>query len=278
MAEDNSVGGLYLRLGLSLSELETGFVTASQTVAANISRLNREANLVRLRAEVEIAGLDETADAERILQIRQEALNQQMTIQRDRVRLLEAEYRNLAETQGGNSVTSQRVAIRLERERLALANLERELRNSNDTQGGTNDLFGELSDLLPSMPTKLQAVGLAFGAITAGAGAAYTAVNELLENFRELQNQAYELNMPVPDTREFLMKMELGGGDIGDIEGYIRGITDAYVKGEYDDPEFIALRKYGAEITDATGRLKNFKDLTEEVYQAWKQADGRLCG
>ena len=273
MADDNSVGGLYLRLGLNLSELKTGFVTASQTVAANISRLNREAELVRLRAEVEIAGLDETADAERILQIRQEALSRQMTIQRDRVRLLEAEYRNLAQTQGENSVTSQRAAVRLERERLALANLERELRNSNDTQGETNNLFGELSELLPSMPTKLQAVGLAFGAITTGAGTAYTAVNNLLENFRELQKQAYELNMPLPDTREFLMKLELGGGDIGDFEGYIRGITDAYVKGEYDDPEFIALRKYGAEITDATGRLKDFKDITEEVYQAWKQAE-----
>jgi hypothetical protein len=42
---------------------------------------------------------------------------------------------------------------------------------------------------------------------------------------------------------------------------------------EYDDPEFIALRKYGAVITDNTGRLKDFKDMTEEVYQAWKKAD-----
>ena len=87
MAEDRSVGGLFLRLGLNLSELETGFVTASQTISQTISLLNRESDLVRIRSEVEIAGLDETADAERILQIRQEALNRQMAIQRDRVRL-----------------------------------------------------------------------------------------------------------------------------------------------------------------------------------------------
>ena len=36
-----------------------------------------------LRAQVEIAGLDETAEAERILQIRTDALNQQMSLQRD---------------------------------------------------------------------------------------------------------------------------------------------------------------------------------------------------
>ena len=110
MAQDNSVGGLYIRLGLSLSELETGFITASQTVAANISRLNREADLIRLRAEVEIAGLDEVNDAERILQIRTESLNQRIAIQRDRIRLLSAAYRDVARTQGETSVAAQRAA------------------------------------------------------------------------------------------------------------------------------------------------------------------------
>lgn len=273
MAVDNSVGGLYIRLGLSLSELETGFITASQTVAANISRLNREADLIRLRAEVEIAGLDEVDDAERILQIRADALNQRMAIQRDRVMLLEAAYRDVVNVHGETSVAAQRAAVRLERERLSLANLERELRNLSETQEETNGVLGELTNMLPTIPTKLQAVGMAFAAVTAGVGAAGAATKELLDEFRELQNQSYELDMPFEKTRDFLRQLKLGGGDIGDFEGYIRGITDAYVKGEYDDPEFVALRKYGAVITDATGRLKDFKDLTEEVYQAWLKAD-----
>lgn len=273
MAQDNSVGGLYIRLGLSLSELETGFITASQTVAANISRLNREADLIRLRAEVEIAGLDEVNDAERILQIRTESLNQRIAIQRDRIRLLSAAYRDVARTQGETSVAAQRAAIRLERERLALANLERDLRSLSETQDETNGVLGELSNMLPAIPTKLQAVGAAAGAVAAGVGAAGAATKELIEEFRELQKQSYELNMPFADTRKFLREMKLAGGDIGDIEGYIRGISDAYAKGEFDDPEFIALRKYGAQIVDETGRLKNFKDITDEVYRAWKQAD-----
>ena len=271
MAE--SVGSLYIRLGLSLSELETDFITAERTVSENIRRLNREAELIRIRSEVEIAGLDETADAERILQIRTDALNQRMAIQRDRVNLLTAELRSLTEAHGENSAVVQRATIRLERERLALANLERELRGLNDSSEETNDIFGELSDMLPAMPTRLQAIGMAFTALSAGIGAAAMATKGLVEEFRELQNQSYELNMSFPDTREFLREMRLAGGDIGDYEGYIRGITDAYVKGEYDDPEFIALRKYGAEIVDATGRLKSFKDISEEVFQAWEKAD-----
>jgi len=227
-----------------------------------------------LRAQVEIAGLDETAEAERILQIRTDALNQQMSLQRDRVRMLTAELQSLTAAHGENAAITQRAAIRLERERLALSNLEQELSGLNETLGETNGIFGELQNMLPAMPTKLEALGMAFGVVTAGIGAAATATKELLlDEFRELQNQSYELNMSFPDTRKFLRELRLADGDIGDFEGYIRGISDAYVKGEYDDPEFIALRKYGAEIVDATGRLKEFKDITEEVYQAWKKAE-----
>lgn len=271
MAED--IGSLYIRLGLSLSDFETALVAAERTVNENVRRLSRQSELIRLRAQVEIAGLDETADAERILQIRTDALNQQMSLQRDRVRMLTAELQSLTAAHGENAAVTQRAAIRLERERLALSNLEQELSGLNETSGETSGVFGELQNMLPAMPTKLQALGMAFGVVTAGIGAAVTATKELLDEFRELQNQSYELNMSFPDTRNFLRELRLAGGDIGDFEGYIRGITDAWVKGEYDDPEFIALRKYGAEITDATGRLKDFKDITEEVYQAWKQAD-----
>ena len=59
--------------------------------------------MIRIRSEVEIAGLDESADAERILQIRTDALNRQMEIQRDRVRILTAELQSaLTEMQKAN--------------------------------------------------------------------------------------------------------------------------------------------------------------------------------
>ena len=143
MAE--SIDSLYISLGLNLSDLETDLIEASRTVNENIRRLSREAELIQLRAQVEIAGLDETADAERILQIRTDALNQRMTIQRDRVRILTAEWQHLNSVHGENAAVTQRAATRLERERLALANLERESRSLNETTSETNGVFGELS-------------------------------------------------------------------------------------------------------------------------------------
>lgn len=279
---DNSLGGLYMRLGLSLDDLETDFIAAERTTRENLNRLNRERNLIRLRAEVAIGNLDETADAIQILTVRESALNQQMAIQRDRIRLAEATYRDLEQRLGASATATQRAAAALERERLALQRLERELRevteaqeDFNEGQSGAGDFadgLSDLSDLLPQVSGKL---GVGLAAVTAlkeGIDLAASAVSDLHERFHELQNQSYELNMPVSETKDFLRKVKMAGGDIGDYEGYIRGITDAYVKGEFDDPEFIALEKYGAKIVDATGKLKSFEEIHNEVLQAFRKA------
>ena len=271
MAQDT--GGLFLSLGLDVSDLETGFIAAERTVRENMARLSRESNLIRLRAEVEIGNLDEVADAEQILTIRTEALNRQMAIQRDRIRLAEAAYSDLVERHGEEAVVSQRAAAALERERLTLQRLERELSGLNET---AEDSTANLEDLSDSAPVLSRGMAMATASVAA-LGAAMAVATEasaiLLEDFRELQNQSYELNMSLNDTENFLRQLSLAGGDIGDFEGYIRGISDAFVKGESDDPETIALSKYGAKLVDANGRLKDFKELTEEVYQAWQKAD-----
>lgn len=280
---------------------------AIETLEEKLERLNQSGEIVRVRAQVEMEGLDKVADAGKILEARNNSLNRQIELQRERVRLLNENLQDLARTQGETATSTQRATIRLERERLALTRLEREARevtaaiselNSTEINvsgtasisGGTGGTGGSggsggstvsggagggWTDLLPfELPTTKVAT---FIMTITGLGSAIDSVTNLvtesIDDFRETQKQAYELNLDFNDAEEFLRTLRLGGGDIGDFEGFIRGISDAYVKGEYDDPEFIALRKYGAEITDATGRLKNFKDLTDEVYQAWKQAD-----
>ena len=273
MAE--TLGGLYLRLGLSISELESGFLDAERTVQQNMARLSRQQNLIRLRAEVEIGNLDETADAAQILTVRTQALNQQLSVQRDRIRIAEANLRDMTQRYGENAVLTQRAAVALERERVQLQRFERDLREVERAQRDLNDSQDESTGNLENFSEALN--GLARKAVAVATVAEIfdkisESVAESKEKLRELQNQSYELNLPIDETKEFLRQLKLAGGDIGDFEGYIRGITDAYVKGEWDDPEFLALSKHGAQITDATGRLKDFKGITEEVYQAYLKA------
>ncbi len=271
MANNNeTVGGLYLSLGLDVSELESGFIAVDRTVSQNMARLNRESNLIRLRAEVEIGNLDETADATQILTIRETALNRQMQIQRDRIRLTEASLQQLTQQHGASAAVTQRMAMQLERERLALQRLQSSLDELHENADDAGSSFENLTDILSN--GKFAAVAAGITAIGGALQFAADASVELIERFRELQKTSYDLNMPFDKTKDFMRQLKLGGGEYGDFEGYIRGITDAYVKGEVDDPEFIALSRYGAQITDATGRLKDFKDITEEVYQAYERA------
>lgn len=270
MANSETVGGLYLSLGLDVSELESGFIAVDRTVSQNMARLNRESNLIRLRAEVEIGNLDETADATQILTIRETALNRQMQIQRDRIRLTEASLQQLTQQHGASAAVTQRMAMQLERERLALQRLQSSLDELHENADDAGSSFENLTDILSN--GKFAAVAAGITAIGGALQFAADASVELIERFRELQKTSYDLNMPFDRTKDFMRQLKLGGGEYGDFEGYIRGITDAYVKGEVDDPEFIALSRYGAQITDATGRLKDFKDITEEVYQAYERA------
>ena len=271
-SSNESTSDLFIRLGLSYDELESGFVNAERTIRDNMSRLSRENQIISLQAQVEILGLDETADAERILEIRTKALNEQIEKQKDRVRLASAELQNMIDRTGENSDQTQKARLALERERLALAQLENQLSSLGETQEETNEGFGGLDSLLERIPPELKAVGGALLTVTTALLAAGAASKELVEKWRELQNTAYDLNMSVNDTENFLRHMKLAGGEIDDFMGYIRGITDAWTKGEWDDPEFLTLRKYGASIVDETGRLKNFQQITEEVYQAYKKA------
>ncbi len=145
---DNSIGALYIELGLDLNQLESDLVTADQTIQQNLNRLRNESTLVRLRADVEIGGLDEAADATRILEIREQALNRQMEIQRDRIQVTEAAVRDLTNRRGAEAAETQRMSIRLERERLALQRLQREMDGLRNTDAPENiaDRYGNAGE------------------------------------------------------------------------------------------------------------------------------------
>ena len=146
MATDNSAGAIFIDLGLDISQLESDFISANQTIQQNLNRLNRERNIIDLRAQVEIGGMDETVDATQILETRQRSLNQQLSMQRDRIRLTDTAFRQLSNTQGESAAATQNMAARLRREQLSLQRLEQQLQRVTAAQ----------SDLATSSQTAAQ--------------------------------------------------------------------------------------------------------------------------
>ena len=206
MAE--SIGELYLRLGLSLSDLTSGFIAAERSVNENMSRLNREMQVIRLRTEVELSGLDEVEDAEQRFQVRTNALNQLMQAQRQRISLANAAYEDMRQRLGETSAQTQRAQVALERERAALARLEEELRSLNETQDETNEGQSDLTATISGLATRFAKPIAAIAGFVGSLKAIHEATRSLVEDFRELQQQSYELNLPVQETEEFLREIE----------------------------------------------------------------------
>ena len=286
MATDNSAGAIFIDLGLDISQLESDFVAANATIQQNLNRLNRERNLIDLRAQVEIGGLDETADAAQILEIRERSLNQQLEIQRDRIQLTRAAFQQLRNTQGATAAATQNMEARLQREQLSLQRLEQQLNSVTTAQenltNGTNSggesaesaglEFGGLDSILDKLPPHAKAAVAGFTALTGAIIAAGTASNDLIKRWRELQKQSYNFNLPVNDMETLARRVKFTGGEIEDLHGFLAGLNDAMTKGEWDDPEAIAMRWAGGNIFDANGKLKKFDEQVEEIYRMYQKA------
>lgn len=140
MAEKQA-GGLSLRIGLTLSQLQSDFLTAEQTIKQGMAALNRQQNLIKLRMEADTAGLDQVKDASKILEIQERSLTQLIEMQRDRLTLASKAYQDYSSSKNANAAVSKNLETAVERERLALARLEAQLKNlsaqkvSIDTSG-----------------------------------------------------------------------------------------------------------------------------------------------
>lgn len=263
-----SLGELYARIGLNFDDVENSFVQVERSLRENLQRLNRADNLVRIQQRIELTGLDESADAERIFEVRTRHLNRQLENQRARLRMLQASLEDTRQRTGANSDETQRAEIAFENARLAVARLENQLQELNDNHNrGTNwaDEIVGFSQKAAPVISVARSMFQAFSAIN-------DATTDLIEKFRELQKNAYNFNLPIDKADDFTRKLRLAGAEIEDVGGYLRGITDALVKGETDDPEFIAMQRYGESIFDASGKLKNYAEIWESVHRAYQKA------
>lgn len=259
---------LMFRLRLNDDELNQQFLEVSETLKQNLDRINRQRNLVDIQARIELAGLDKATDATQIFQVRQRQLQNQLDAAKAKMQLLNTVYRETAQRTGETSAETQRAQIRYEQARLAVARLERQMRQLNETQDragqSTTNWLNKLIQIGGAI-RNLEEVKEVLSAIA-------DATVRLNERFKELEKTAYDFSLPFDAAREFADKVKLAGGELEDIGGFLRGLTDAVVKGETDDPEWITLEKYGAEIMDETGRLKDYAEIMEEVHNAYLKA------
>lgn len=144
MAKGETVAALYTKLGLDLSSLSSDFALAGKTVDQAISRINHENKKIRIEAGIDLSKLDEAKDKARSIDTREQALIRQLDLQRQKIRLVAAAYREMAQAKGADSAASARLETRLLNERKAYANLEVQLRAVRKERSAQTSIAGRM--------------------------------------------------------------------------------------------------------------------------------------
>lgn len=408
-----------IKADVDTSQVEKNISKAETAVKASVDKLSRQQALIQLRGQVQLEGLDEAAGSAEKLKLQEEALTAQIALQQEKISLLSNAYENLARSQGENSDAAQIAAINLEKNRLAMERLQQqtqdlskqteiaigvewellgliepaikgidaliaaghtipiphakaaaaaavalsaivvgskeatdELRENNPAQilsdsfedadfdevaDNVSDSFAEISDsatqtsqgietafeesaekvseemesfsgsyadymddalsIIQILTAETENLGDSLGVvnsqlpymktetgrIAAIALGVYKTFDEMtkavidfsqtaVDGFKEVRKQANELYLSLSKAQEISGLIDLAGGDYDDVRDYVRGVQDAVLKGSADDPEVLAMEKYGVVIQDTKGKLLEFDAALENLYQGYLKA------
>lgn len=403
-----------IKADVDTSQIEKSVSKAENSIKASVDKLSRQQALIQLRGQVQLEGLDESAGSAEKLKLQEEALTAQIELQREKIALLSSAHEDLVRKQGENSDAAQIAAINLEKEQLAMTRLKQQ---TQDLSKQTEIAFGVEWEMLGLIEPAIKgidaliaagrtipiphakaaaAVGIALTAIIAGSkeatdelrennpaqilsdsfegvetdisesfaeitkgatqtsreigtvlgestenvssnletmGASYTdffddalsiiqilvsdtenlgdslsVVNSLLpymrtetgrigaiavglyktfdeltkqaiefaqpavDGFKEVRKQANELYLSLSKAQELGSLIDLADGDYDDVRDYVRGVQDAVIKGASDDPEVLAMEKYGVVIQDTKGKLLDFNEALDNLYEGYVKA------
>lgn len=284
-----TVTELYTKLGLDISSLESDFALAGKTVDKAMSKLNHENKKIKIETDISLAGLDEGKDRLKTLDIRAASLNRQLEIQKQKLALVAAAYREVVQEKGRDSAASARLETRLLNEKKAYANLEAQIRRTQRarTEGTAgNRMVNHIINGASAMSVIAQGAsdigalsmltspaGKALGVATAvGAGALAAAKSAM-----NAGNAIYELAQKMHTTNEEAAKMSLtfkmAGADANSaVPALIRLDKTLQSGGESGARMTAILSAYGVSLRDANGNLLPLNQQLLALAQGYRNA------
>lgn len=155
-SDGKSLERLYIELGLDLSQLQADFLAADKSVTENLGRLNRQQNTIKLRVAADVAALDAVADKTKILEVQERGLNQQLALSKDKLAILDAAYRQVANNQNSSAMAVQRAEQAFQKARLEVANLERALKSLSAQKISPEANVADVSNAIGKLEEKLE--------------------------------------------------------------------------------------------------------------------------
>lgn len=296
--------GLYLPLKIDLNEWEKSLATADADLQKAMREMRSSVSDLRLRYDVEIAGAKSAGDDTRALRLENEKLNRIYETQRQVVEALNRAYRQSVAEKGASAKESESLARQLVAESKQLERVQAQLSGLNfgkslgksisdglasaspafaNIRRAVSGITGELSGMGGAATTAAKAIG-GIGLAAATVGAVYTGLEKVTEHVNEIARAGVAASDPVFQLRESLQStyedaeylFRVTAVDGSNAESLANTLVklDATLKKDADGTNIATqtLQRYGAELRNADGSLKSYKDQLQELSRAAQTA------
>ena len=245
--------------------------------ARGIAEANRLIKLNEQQFKTASASLDDWSNTSEGLETKLKSLSKTIELQKGKVGALEQEYEKVKKEKGENSTSAQLLAIKLEKERTALANSEKEARNytkklddlkkaSKEAEQSSKGLGGAFKSLLSA-----NLVASAIGAVTSAVGSmvgsflgASEATKEYRTNLAKVEQTAKTMGESVGNAKENMLAMASISGDVESAGEAVNNLLSAGIKG--DNLDKITKQLEGASIKwKDTLKLEGLADGLQET-------------
>lgn len=277
---DRTVGGLYLSLGLDISELEAGFAIADRTMNQALARFNSEAAQIKIKTNIDTLKAEDDLGK---LKAQFRGLGEEIDVLRKKELLLQRDFEATNKALGADNALTRKAGTNLLKQQQAIALLEsrqRDIGKTIDTvsspwfqaaeainaaKGGVEGLTAYLAKVAPGLAglTSAVAAGGAIALITKDAADAAAAIGDLGDKFGMTKEQAAQL-----------MGTTKAAGV--DTEGFVSWLTrlDKTVTsaGEAGNETTRTLSRFGVSLTDGTGKLLTYNQQLARLAEGYKNA------
>ena len=245
--------------------------------ARGIAEANRLIKLNEQQFKTASASLDDWSNTSEGLETKLKSLSKTIELQKGKVSALEQEYEKVKKEKGETSTSAQLLAIKLEKERTALANSEKEARNytkklddlknaSKEAEQSSKGLGGAFKSLLSA-----NLVASAIGAVTSAVGSmigsflgASEATKEYRTNLAKVEQTAKTMGESVGNAKENMLAMASISGDVESAGEAVNNLLSAGIKG--DNLDKITKQLEGASIKwKDTLKLEGLADGLQET-------------
>ena len=262
---------------MSADAIGTSLYIDYSDFARGIAEANRLIKLNEQQFKTASASLDDWSNTSEGLEAKLKSLSKTIELQKGKVGALEQEYEKVKKEKGENSTSAQMLAIKLEKERTALANSEKEARNytkklddltkaSKGAEQSSKGLGGAFKSLLSA-----NLVASAIGAVTSAVGSmigsflgASEATKEYRTNLAKVEQTAKTMGESVGNAKENMLAMASISGDVEAAGEAVNNLLSAGIKG--DNLDKITKQLEGASIKwKDTLKLEGLADGLQET-------------